>query len=649
MRAECNPWLYMRQQGLILLIYTVRKKLNADQYPGLLPPGRHFSVTWSLPTEFAGRTNAMLHRSRSFASEGGTPVDILTFDDFRNYSQIRAALTERGYLSAETRLLNLWEDLPTMALAAESAGTAEDAAAESEAFMAFSPLDQETATDWVELEGPHRRIARYANNGETLLQIDHFRSDGSLLLSDRHDAMQPGVHGGRSLIMCGGDGLPIQEWGSAWGLYRFWLDFLISDVMAYFIVDNKNTARFMASYQRENAVTMYQIHENHLKSDDGDFASELMPSAAEVFPRLDSFDGVVYLTEQQAADVHKRYADIGKTYVVPNGRGAESSAGYEAVRRSRLGMQAATLSHRKRIDHAIRAIDLANQKLTDKVKLHIYGDGSQRANLEQLLVELDAAPDVMLRGYVPNAHRHFQTASFSLLTSTSEGSALVVIESMAAGCIPIVYDLRYGPASVITDGVDGFIVQYGNVDALAQCIADFVSLPAESIQQMRLAAQKRAADFSDANVVKRWGVSIAHAATRKRMNRPRYEMDIVASACEYRSPGELEVRASVRVELDEALTLERSPRFFCRVRIRPGEAFFRVAASSQRTIAPDTYSLGFVFDPSILESIGGQTVDVFLETQISGTTKVTRMPLAEVRAAPRIYATAHGNMSISFA
>ena len=47
--------------------------------------------------------------------------------------------------------------------------------------------------------------------------------------------------------------------------------------------------------------------------------------------------------------------------------------------------------------------------------------------------------------------------------------------------------------------------------------------------------------------------------------------------------------------------------------------------------------------------MGGSTADVFLETRIGEATTVTRMPLAEVKAAPRVYATVHGNMSISFA
>ena len=48
----------------------------------------------------------------------------------------------------------------------------------------------------------------------------------------------------------------------------------------------------------------------------------------------------------------------------------------------------------------------------------------------------------------------FSKASFSLLTSSAEGLPGVLIESMGRGCIPISYDLPYGPSDIITHGVD---------------------------------------------------------------------------------------------------------------------------------------------------------------------------------------------------
>ncbi len=590
----------------------------------------------------------MLHRSRSFASEGGAPVDILTFDDFRDYSALRGVLEERGFLSEGTRILNLWEDLPAMA-ALDGSPSAQAAATEADAFAAYSPLSTQNAPDLVELEGPHKRLARYADDGKTLLQVDHFRADGSLLLSDRHDAKQLGVHGGRSLTLCDSAGLPLQDWGSAWGLYRSWLDYVVAGEQAYFVVDNKNTARFMASYQRDTAVVFYQVHESHLEDATAGFASEMTASAQEVFPRLDNFDGVVFLTEQQATDVRKRQSDVGRTYVIPNGRSLESAPESMGTRKARAGMQAATLSHRKRVDHSVRAIHLANSLLPAPVGLSVFGDGSQRAQLEKLIVDLQERDNVQLMGHVTNAQSHFKEASFSLLTSTSEALPLVIVESMAAGCIPIAYDLPYGPASVITHGVDGFLVEYGNVEELARCIAAFVDMPPLQMEQMRSAARRRADDFSDKKVVQQWVEAMKHAAERKRARKTDHTVEIEDSSCLYGSGGDLEVRATLKLRLQQPTWQEDIPGFYGRLRIRPGEAFFRAAAGNITRDSSGTYSVGFAFEPDILAAIGSRTVDVYLETRLGGATAVTRMPLADAKAAPRPYATAHGNMSISFA
>ncbi|WP_200914854.1 glycosyltransferase [Arthrobacter sp. Leaf234] len=42
-------------------------------------------------------------------------------------------------------------------------------------------------------------------------------------------------------------------------------------------------------------------------------------------------------------------------------------------------------------------------------------------------------------------------ASFTLLTSTTEGLPLVLLEAMSGGCLPIAYDIPYGPADLIED------------------------------------------------------------------------------------------------------------------------------------------------------------------------------------------------------
>ena len=132
-------------------------------------------------------------------------------------------------------------------------------------------------------------------------------------------------------------------------------------------------------------------------------------------------------------------------------------------------MIAARLSGVKRLQHPIRAIQNARGAGVD-ARLDIFGDGVKEQPLRELIEELDVSDGVALKGYAPQARAQFQSASFTMLTSVYEGQGLVLLEAMAAGCIPIAYDIEYGPSDIITDGVDGFLVPDGDVKALATAV-----------------------------------------------------------------------------------------------------------------------------------------------------------------------------------
>ena len=64
---------------------------------------------------------------------------------------------------------------------------------------------------------------------------------------------------------------------------------------------------------------------------------------------------------------------------------------------------------------------------------------------------------------------------YILLTSLYEGFALVIQESIANGTPVISYDIKYGPRDMIQDGVNGYLVEDGNIDQLAECIHKYLS------------------------------------------------------------------------------------------------------------------------------------------------------------------------------
>src|SRR5699024_5700747 len=102
----------------------------------------------------------------------------------------------------------------------------------------------------------------------------------------------------------------------------------------------------------------------------------------------------------------------------------------------------------------------------------IYGSGSQKESLETLIMELGLEHNVRLKGYTNDNMNKFREAACSILTSDFEGFGRVVTESLYAGTPVVSYDVNYGPSDIIRNKVDGYIVEKGNKQELADKIIE---------------------------------------------------------------------------------------------------------------------------------------------------------------------------------
>ena len=469
--------------------------------PVRLPPGRHFAVTWGLADEFGGMTAAMLRRSRAFAA-AGTPVTVLAFDARPDYPELEARLRTRGELGEGVSLINLYDWLrerPDPVLPGGSLRLERDA---------FTPLDPSEADAVAERAGAVVSRLRLADDG-TVLQLDHLREDGTLLLSDRRDTRRRGEPGGRSLVLCDRAGVPVRSWNRPRWLYHAWLDRLTERRPSWMIVDSKTSARFMLDYRRRHVVTVHVVHNSHLAQAD-DPTAGVRESRREVLERLDDFDAAVVLSERQREDILAWRGPTPGLVVLPNPHRLPPAAG-PADRDPRHGAVLASLDRRKRVDHALRAVLAARAETGQRIELDVYGDGPERESLAALAAEESG---IRLHGYEPAARERLLDASFLLLTSSSEGLPLVLVEAMAAGCLPIAYDIRYGPRDLIVDGVNGFLVPPGDAVALAGAIARLLALPPRRVEQMRRAARRTAERHSEAAVIRQWPRVLLAAARR---------------------------------------------------------------------------------------------------------------------------------------
>ena len=460
---------------------------------------RHFAVTWGLPDDFGGMTSVVLRRSAGFAA-AGAPVTVLTFDDRLDTPAVVAALRERGVLADGVEVLHLWDWLSANPLLPAS-GVGE---------LPFSPILQSPADEGARVTetsaaGIVRRRERRSPAG-LLLQVDRYRPDGSLLVSDLRDTTERGHPGGRSVVVCDDRGIPVRGFTSIWGLYRHWLDLLTAKRRSVLIVDSKTAARFVRGYRRKHVATVHVVHSSH-RAGDGEPGRPLKESRREVLEKAEEFDAVVTLTERQRLDLAADLSSAVRLAVVPNAGSLDRLLPAALARPADRGVILASLTQRKRVDDAVAAAAAA------AVPLDVYGEGPDRHALQQQILRLGSA--AQLRGHRSDASLAFREASFSLLTSTAEGAPLVILESMAAGCIPIAYDIRYGPRDMIRDGVDGFVVPPGDIAAMAARIRELVEMPEKRRRRMRRAARRSASRFRQTTVTRQWAELFAEIARRR--------------------------------------------------------------------------------------------------------------------------------------
>lgn len=97
-----------------------------------------------------------------------------------------------------------------------------------------------------------------------------------------------------------------------------------------------------------------------------------------------------------------------------------------------------------------------------KEKLYLIGEGSQKRDLENLIIKLKLEKDVILLGQQENPYKYMKDAKLFLHPSYGEGLPTVFLESMICGTPVIAYDCPTGPKDILENGKYGVLIKMGN-------------------------------------------------------------------------------------------------------------------------------------------------------------------------------------------
>lgn len=259
-----------------------------------------------------------------------------------------------------------------------------------------------------------------------------------------------------------------------------WLDWMVSREGAVVFADSPLGVPVLARMRDPRAGRVYVVHVAHLakRAYRGASAEKVARGKLtlrfrdNVDPHIATLDRIVTLTRAQRQDLLLRYGPALPVATIPHFAEPPSSPpeplpppGYDP----RLVLGLGRLTTMKRFDHALQIMARVLVDVPD-ARMVVHGRGDDLPRLRSVARELGIADHVEFAGYTTDPHAAMARATCLLVTGRREALPLTQLECLTVGTPVVVYDVRYGPAEIVRDGIDGFVVPEGDTEAAADAV-----------------------------------------------------------------------------------------------------------------------------------------------------------------------------------
>ena len=135
--------------------------------------------------------------------------------------------------------------------------------------------------------------------------------------------------------------------------------------------------------------------------------------------------------------------------------------------------------------------------------LLVIGEGDQKGNLKIQCEKLNISEKVYFLGSVKDIFQILRRSDIFVLSSRYEGFPNVLLEAMACGLPVVSFDCPFGPLDIIEDGMNGLLVDNGNVDQMFEKIT-FLIRHRDFSSRLGYNALAVKNNYSINNVIKQW-------------------------------------------------------------------------------------------------------------------------------------------------
>lgn len=299
----------------------------------------------------------------------------------------------------------------------------------------------------------------------------------------------------------------VRRFSSIDQLAGYFLDLIVSLSPSPIFITDHTSDLIPSLNSMSQRVSLYAFIHSAVSVTEGQVEGYYRPLAAQI----SKWQGVITSTARQAQDLQKIWPEIPVLHAnvsVATQADLKTSVPDFADRDPHKLVMLARVDPAKNIEAAIEILKFVRTNLPATI-LEIWGDAEipafvkYRNKLDKIIKDNHLDDAIHFCGYTAHPEQVLDSARVVLVTSHTEGTALVINEALSRAVPVVSLDFDYGPREFLRDGVNGYLVEQHDYARAARCCIEL--LTNEQLWRKRAtAARQRAQRFDAAHNWHQW-------------------------------------------------------------------------------------------------------------------------------------------------